>query len=112
MRMKIDGDEVTVGVAHITKKNGQRGTQAWLRVDGGTTLEGKAMCSLSDNFNKRVGRRLAANRLLEKVREKGLFEKKDRKAIFQAICPEYASPPARDASPARPPSTEAANAPA
>ncbi len=62
-------------------------------------LEVVAYCSPLDNFSRRVGRRVAAMKLLEKMRETpGLYYKDvmslklDRKNVFLSLCPEYAPP--------------------
>lgn len=48
-----------------------------------------SICNLGDNFCKLKGRRFAAMNLLRKLRSVQAYSKADRKAIFQAICPEF-----------------------
>jgi hypothetical protein len=52
-------------------------------------LKVRSVCkeNKGDNFSKREGRRRAANTLLKRLRS--LYSKADRRAIFQAVCPEY-----------------------
>src|SRR5436305_15193261 len=52
-------------------------------------IEVRSICkeNKGDNFSKREGRRRAANTLLKRLRS--LYSKADRRAIFQAVCPEY-----------------------
>ncbi len=83
-----DGCDVVVGVAHIVDE-GKRGTKVWYAPAGGLKIEAVAMCSKGDNFSKRVGRRLAADRLLAKMRQRPTIPVEDRRIVFQAICPEY-----------------------
>jgi hypothetical protein len=48
-----------------------------------------SICMPGDNFSKLQGRRLAAMNLLRRLRSVQAYTKTDRKAIFQAICPEF-----------------------
>jgi hypothetical protein len=64
-----------------------RSTLVTLQVEDIKTV-GFSVCKHPDNFSKRMGRKLAANNLLRKLREDG-WSKDDRKTVFQAVCPEY-----------------------
>ena len=92
MKVELSGKaEAIVGVAHITDEKGRRGTKAWLVMPGGQKdYHAVAMCSSHDNFCKRTGRRLAADRLLSKLRlQHEEMTREDRQIIFSTICPEY-----------------------
>lgn len=95
MKLKLaSGEEIRVGVTHKFKdKRGRRGTKVWLRHEGeGEGVEVVAVCSTQDNFSKSVGRRLAAHQMLELLRnEEPRLTKADRRAVFEAVCPEYAA---------------------
>jgi hypothetical protein len=56
---------------------------------GDGQFEVRSICNPNDNFSKLQGRRLAAINLLRKLRDVQAYSKADRKAIFQAICPEF-----------------------
>lgn len=65
-----------------------RVTTAYLRnLLDANTVEVKVTCSPQDQFCKRTGRKLAANRLLASLKAIGL-PKEDRRKVFQALCPE------------------------
>jgi hypothetical protein len=49
-------------------------------------LKVRAICHWPDNFCKREGRRRAAMTLLRKLNG---FSKKDKDAVFKAVCPEF-----------------------
>lgn len=87
------GCEVKVGVRHGTDVNGKRFTEVVVRdldKDAPPFAWAIAMCSEGDNFCKRVGRKLAAKRLLEKLRKGRLgYVKNDLAQVFYAICPEF-----------------------
>lgn len=90
MKVRLNGRELRLGISHV-RAGDRRGTRVWLAAADHTPIaEGVAMCSAADNFCKRTGRRLAVNRLLASLRLDGkVFAKEDRRAIFQAVCPEY-----------------------
>ena len=48
----------------------------------------EARCHPKDQFSRRVGRRLVADRVLADMREHG-FSKEDRKVVFEKLCPEF-----------------------
>jgi len=88
------GIDVQLGVHHVDDLEldsfpGQklRGTKVRLTVSG-QDYTGYSVCKPPDAFNKRMGRRCAANSLLRHIREV-LPSKVDRKAVFGLICPEY-----------------------
>ncbi len=93
-----DGSELRLGVNHIRDKHGRRGTKVWIRTsDGMVNREVFAMCSEQDNFCKRTGRKLAADRLLKLLRWEELTcgelreytRKPIRRQLFKAVCPEF-----------------------
>ena len=65
-----------------------RSTSVFLSVDG-ATVSTSSTCSPEDQFCRRVGRRLAAQRLLARLREQNVLAKEDREAVFWRICPEF-----------------------
>jgi len=65
-----------------------RSTHVRLTLEDGTDFAARSITKPPDQFCKRVGRRLAANRLLQNIREI-LPSKADRRTIFKMICPEY-----------------------
>ncbi len=106
VKLPVSGIEVIVGCKHLTKPEDQpeldwahphikvRATEVWVKDTAGNQIaQAIAKCSPMDNFCKRTGRRIAAQRLLAQLREKDPTGypawKEDRKAIFQTICPEY-----------------------
>ena len=63
-------------------------------VDGSRETYAASVCSVVDNFCKRVGRRIAATRLLATLladtkSASASYCKEDRCRIFNAVCPEY-----------------------
>lgn len=68
-----------------------RSTEISLTI-GEDTYTGKSICSPLDQFCRRTGRRLAANRLLKSMKDANV-SKQIRKEAFQAICPEFAESP-------------------
>lgn len=88
--MKIqfsDGREMKVGCYH-TKQVFPRETWVYLKdLKTGVTMEAFSRCSPKDNFCKRVGRKIAACKLLDALRQVGLG-KEDRGKVFRALCPD------------------------
>ncbi len=104
--ISIEGREVIIGVRHGEQLMSWeyddtmegacvslRCTDVWVKekVSGVKIAEANAVCSITDNFCKKVGRRIAASRLIAKLKAMGCqwLSKANRKAIFQSICPEY-----------------------
>lgn len=95
MQLQLDSQRtIRVGISHVSEQKtvkGEpvviRGTKVWLSDNIGT-YEATTLCSPQDNFSKRVGRRLAANRLL-RLLDRKIYDKHDRHKIFSVICPEY-----------------------
>jgi hypothetical protein len=86
------GKQAYLSIRHLYKARGDdyNGTLARLRftwTEG--VLIGLSRCSDRDQFCRRTGRKLAATRLLEWIRNAYGLPKEDRAAIFRAICPEY-----------------------
>lgn len=48
-------------------------------------------CSPQDRFERKVGRKIAAERLLERLRNEAFYtiSKEDRARIFELACPEF-----------------------
>lgn len=89
------GVEIKLGVHHCHFRLPNvvpllRGMKITITFPDGADIEGSSICKPPDQFCKRTGRRLAANRLLAGLRRSPqVLHKADRKAIFAAICPEY-----------------------
>jgi len=96
-----NGQEIRLHVSHKTfqtKLGFRRGTEIKLVTDG-RTFRVRAICAPSDNFSKKMGRKYAAQKLLDRTRvpvAKGvkvnvlfylLQTKVDRAAVFNAINP-------------------------
>ena len=102
-RVKLpSGGEVFVGCKHGTGirqfSTGHpepcRFTTVYVRntTEQGDNLlaEGRAVCHPNDQFCKAMGRRLAAMKALANLSRIAAFQdKRDRKAIFATVCPEY-----------------------
>lgn len=71
-----------------TNEGPHRATLVTIDLPTGQKATSKAICRPPDQFNRAVGRRLAANRLLSNLRVIGTSYE-DRRTIFQTICPEY-----------------------
>lgn len=54
-------------------------------------LDGISYAKPPDTFARKVGRRMAAQSLLRKMRDAGHSEE-DRRLVFRAVCPEFAPP--------------------
>jgi hypothetical protein len=117
--VKINGDELLVcqmcgyGWVHEARKcprcssadvnnafDTHRGTHVKLVIDG-LAYEARSVCKPPDNWCAADGRRRAANRLLELLRDKNRFPKleltkDDRAVIFRAICHEYSPEVTKD----------------
>jgi hypothetical protein len=94
MKLQLpSGAEVRVGISHFPygENPTKRATRVWLRQTDGQELQAESICKSPDNFSKAIGRRLAANHLLRKIRQKGLFSKADRREIFFCVCPEFSN---------------------
>ena len=46
-------------------------------------------CSKNDNFSRKVGKKLVAEKVIKYFRDSYQLTKNDRKIIFEAICPEF-----------------------
>lgn len=90
-----DGRWVGVSINHLPGY--PRRTTVALRADGSSLVEATARCSLQDNFCRRTGRKIAANKLLAVMRNR-FYPKVDRESVFQAIYPEYSPAPERRSS--------------
>lgn len=97
MRLQLpSGREVHVGVRHITLTTGrhrvQRATEVRCKLAEGPALAEEAVCSNTENFCRRTGRRLASIRLLYALKL-GVgflaFNKADRRAVFTALNANY-----------------------
>lgn len=53
-------------------------------------FDAKAVCSIEDQFIRQFGRKLVAKRILSAMQAAG-FTKEERRSVFWAICPEFAS---------------------
>lgn len=90
-----NGINAKVRIFHTTtEKEGEerRCTKVQLSV-GRRTFKAVSVCNPSDNFSKKLGRRYAANKLLETCRKNAYLAenltREDRRAIFMAVCPEF-----------------------
>jgi hypothetical protein len=103
LMLPVSGQEVQIGVYHkywdafcemeydepSHVLDLQRTTRVRL-TDGTQEMQARSVVKGRDQFCKREGRRRAAMNLLRKVKN---LAKADRRAIFMAICPEYATTP-------------------
>lgn len=97
MKIQLGEKSARVRVAHTVLSHRhlgtRRGTEVKLSLDG-RTFTARSVCHPDDNFCRRTGRKRAAEALLRKCRENaylaGRLGKAERKAVFAAICPEYA----------------------
>ena len=100
-----DGTEARIHVAHktfATRLGPRRGTLVKFVVNG-RTFSVKAICSPTDNFSKKAGRKYAAEKFLRRARMpwnkaimkktdyylSNLLTKEDRRNIFKSICPQF-----------------------
>lgn len=86
-----------------------RGTKVVLTFpDRGDVFEAFSVCKPPDNFSRKVGRRLATNHLLARLRKRerelvmmgthgmGYCDKAVRRVIFATLCPEYTKTKAKN----------------
>jgi hypothetical protein len=88
-KVHIAEQEALLRVRHVGIPGTVRGTKVELRMENGETLSAEAICSANDQFNRRVGRKLAASRLLSRMRDTRKFSAVERERVFKSICPEY-----------------------
>lgn len=105
-----DGKKAKIRLFHCELKHPEdgtprRGTELHLSV-GRRTFKVKAYCHPKDNFCRKTGRKRVAAHLLARCRTDRYLafalNKADRKAVFLAICPEYADKAWSRAKPLRP----------
>jgi hypothetical protein len=94
MKIKLPstGQEIYIGCVHERVEGSKaRVTTVWIKDVATDVLlsTASAFCSPKDNFCKRTGRKLAAERLIRAAWAKGVSVKADRRAVMEALCPEF-----------------------
>lgn len=90
-RLTLTNGEGRLGIYHRNiEKDGKtrRGTEVIVDLPNGEQITTFAICSDNDRFTRKMGRKVAAERLLNIMRNKGVSYE-DRRTVFQKICPEY-----------------------
>lgn len=92
MKTQINGQTFIVGFRRTPfnhdkpKKNRRRVTEAYVKFPDGTEFSASTKCSRRDQFNRAVGREIAARRLHTRLVENGIPEDL-RVQLFFALCP-------------------------
>jgi len=90
MRVQLSSGEAKVRVFFGTHDDGRRTTTIQIDQADGTHIERVALCSKRDQFNRRVGRKVALQRVLEPVPAHpdpgpgGIIQLNDKE--FHAVC--------------------------
>jgi len=98
MRVQLSSGEAKVRVFFGTHDDGRRTTTVQIDRADGTHIERTALCSFKDQFSRRMGRKVALQRVFIPTGFYGVLSlalhalfplKADRRALWQAICPDF-----------------------